>query len=115
MILTDKCKEDFKEWFYINDGIKKSMRQFSDLTLTAFDSLPKPMQYGVYVDFFDSIGIFIDLEFMHHLNNTFMPSIMLKNGRYDCYDNCKTRQESREQAIIKANEIYNKSLNNENH
>jgi hypothetical protein len=62
------------------------------------------MQFGVYEDFFDSVGI--DIRILE--NN--VSSILNTNGfsqdrKYD-YSN-ETRQEAREQAILKANEIYN--------
>ena len=60
MKLTKKSKEAFEKWFYDNNNIKQSLRQFSDLTLTAFCNLPLSMQFGVYVDFFESVGLDVE-------------------------------------------------------
>ena len=92
MKLTGKCKEDFEKWY-------ESLEDFYHL-----DIMPENMVYGVYVDFFDSVGI--DIRILE--NN--VSSILNTNGfsqdrKYD-YSN-ETRQEAREQAILKANEIYN--------
>jgi len=93
MKLTGKCKEDFEKWY-------ESLEDFYHL-----DIMPENMVYGVYEDFFDSVGI--DIRILE--NN--VSSILNTNGfsqdrKYD-YSN-ETRQEAREQAILKANEIYNK-------
>ena len=105
MKLTGKCKELFTEWFYVNDGIKQSMSQFSDLTLYAFTQSPDSMQYGVYVDFFDSIGIDIGV---------FQGIGVLYNGCVEVIDKDeiftveeKTRAKARLSAIQKANELIN--------
>ncbi|WP_370402780.1 hypothetical protein [Tenacibaculum dicentrarchi] len=78
-----------------------------------FDMLPFPMQYGVYLDFFDSVGIEIFVKglflpesgqksyhftmtnyWMTHLNNH------LENRT-------KTRLEAQNKSIEKSNEFYN--------
>lgn len=93
MKLTGKAKEDFEKWYI------KSYD--SVMTITAFYNLPFAMQWGVYVDFFDSKGI----------------EIMLDKDFRDCwvfvidateYGNFSTRAEARKEAIETANEIYNK-------
>lgn len=58
MELREKCKECFVEWFYVNDGIKNSMAQFSGLNLYAFCQLPFSMRYGIYLDFFEDHELF---------------------------------------------------------
>ena len=67
-------------------------------------------QYGVYVDFFDSVGIFISIE-MHFVGDPRYDS----DAGYrfevcideDSYSALKTRPEARSAAITKANELYN--------
>jgi hypothetical protein len=81
MILTGKCKEDFEEWMLVNnnDLLKYSEERYSEVISMSqlFKYLTDSMQYGVLVDFFDSVRE--------------------KN----------TRQKSRTKEIEKANEIYN--------
>ena len=104
MILTDKCKEDFEKWLYQQEWYDNlEFGENSDANM--WDYSPDSMQYAVYVDFFDSVGIQINvspLEFP--LTNNFWCSVKGKKTEY-----FKTRQQAREQAIIKANEIYNES------
>tara|TARA_R110000823_G_scaffold313131_1_gene440441 strand:+ start:502 stop:843 length:342 start_codon:yes stop_codon:yes gene_type:complete len=110
MKLTGKCKEDFKNYL-LNDITDFSYKY------NYFINLQDSMQYGVYVDFFDSVGINIDvchnyildgkndniivLGYYYELNA--QPNIHV--SQY-CEDH-KTRPESRTQAIEKVNEIYN--------
>ena len=58
-------------------------------------------KYGVYVDFFDSVGIDIDVP------KSLTGKLFLCAVDAEPVGMFKTRQEAREQAIIKANEIYN--------
>ena len=97
MILTGKCKEDFYKWYVRTGNVHYSAPNL-------FLRLPKSMQYGVYVDFFDSVEIRIS---MNQFKNTYWYDIE-KTG--DESDELKTRQEAREQAILKANEIFNKNI-----
>ena len=98
MNLTGKCKEDFEKW-YEKHNLKVS---WVSLDLI-FKHLPDSMQYGVYIDFFDSVGIIIEVTYDN------LPM------EFDCYVNNEkwtgffTRQEARTKAIEKASEIYNES------
>jgi hypothetical protein len=105
MKLTGKCKENFEKWF-------KGSKNFLLIDEYDFYSGSTPsMQYGVYVDFFDSVGVYLTIDNYYHRKRT--PKVYYEFG-YDTGNNWiaiktqfKTRQEAREQAIIKANEIYN--------
>ena len=107
MKLTGKCKDDFEK--YLNKLRKHDTeRKFADVEMILesqgyyFEDIPQSMQYGVYVDFFDSLGIDIDVfksKFILKFYNTV-------NG-LESYP-FKTRQEARTKAIEKANELYNK-------
>ena len=70
MKLTGKCKEDFYKWLSNDFDLEEN-----PITINAsyegdievyisehFDNLSKSMQYGVYVDFFDSVGIRISIR-----------------------------------------------------
>ena len=61
------------------------------------------MQYGVYVDFFDSVGIAIaGLPYSLIINDGSIQKYKKVFGGF-------ARQEARTEAIKKANEIYNES------
>ena len=66
MELTGKCKEDFDKWMLIDD---KVIIKLSDIgynyTLTKseiFRLLTDSMKYGVYLDYFDSVGLLMEME-----------------------------------------------------
>jgi hypothetical protein len=117
MKLTGKCKEDFEEWvgnqpYSISHDVGE--RQMNIVPLAdMIEQLPKSMQYGVLVDFFDSVGVEIDID----IDSKFRYEVAEINfyiytelQTYDGYDNhYSTRQEARTKAIEKANEIYNKT------
>tara|TARA_R110000796_G_scaffold161858_6_gene278652 strand:- start:20 stop:316 length:297 start_codon:yes stop_codon:yes gene_type:complete len=96
MKLTDKCLEDFEKWYDDNQTY-----ELGDV-FNGFYARDMNMQCGVYVDFFDSVGINIacyvrafNISWSAYVSDSF-------EGKY-----FETRQETREQAIEKANEIYN--------
>jgi len=98
MKLTGKCKKDFEKW-YNNLDIS------TELPISVFQmGLPLSMQYGVYVDFFDSVKIRIHTDDLYkqrvYLYFFTVNDFMSKNDY-------NTRQEARIKAIEKANEIYN--------
>lgn len=119
MELTGKAKKDFEKWFDANVNMKLFEGELSiDVQCGAyyelidcFEQLPFPMQYGVLVDFFDSVGIYItDGTYRLKLDKEiFYWVIEIKNvrGREECIDTNQTRLEARTEAIKKANEIYN--------
>ena len=117
MKLTGQCKEDFEKW-------RSEKYQECDLELShdifpfnwlLFNTVPFEMQYGVLVDFFDSVGL----------------NIYVSPGRYGEYYSTKNMQdyharvlekrfnfiheigvfnkshEAREEAIKAANNLYN--------
>ena len=104
MKLTEKCKIDFEKWFCLNDNVNEdyyvdSATKFIEYRCIHFTELPPSMKYGVYVDFFDTIT-------KTNSNWTMGEEIV-----YDVYYNFEYEgmsiKEAREQAILKANEIYN--------
>ncbi len=106
-LLTGKCKEDFQKWFLLNNGYIS----LSDRYYLEFLEMPISFQYGVLVDFFDSVGIYVEItnRVIGWNDNIieFMPTFLQKN-RITRGNHNKTRPEARKQAIIKANELYNK-------
>lgn len=114
MKLTGKCKEDFEKWLIDNDQyggvVVFSDRQVlseEDYVVLLYD-MHESMQYGVYVDFFDSVGIFCEDRRYTDINMAWVVKYPNFNGIQDRFDGLtKTRQESRQAAIEKANELYN--------
>lgn len=110
MKLTGKAKEDFKEWFN-NLPMQKSIDK---MRLVAFYTLPPSMQYGVYVDWFDSVGLSIRVG-IHYDDFEdeyigFHPIIFKPTDFYQLswsLDLERTRAEARTKAIEKATETYN--------
>ncbi|WP_353166716.1 hypothetical protein [Empedobacter brevis] len=96
MELTGKAREDFKKWFIetkdLYDSFENELRLMCDTRLNA-----------LIIEWFDSVGIFINTVRLHSIWNY---SFWFNHNRYQEY-NFNTRQEATEQAIIKANEIYN--------
>ncbi len=113
MELIGKCKTDFEKWYFKNHC--KSNMKFKELlphhyedVFGWFFGVDLSFQYGVYVDFFDSVGVRIFISYSEGY------AIGSKEGfyysiDYHCFDNSKsTRNETRILAIKKANELYNK-------
>ena len=98
MELTGKCKEEFEKYRYLYYRETESEASHSGITI--WDYVGESMQYGVLVDYFDSVGInsssFSYYEF-HKCN--------LENNLF------RTRPEARTAAIEKANELRNETLN----
>lgn len=108
MILKGKCKEDFEKWY--NDthfNNKENKFDYLPITIKGFYRGHLSMQYGVYVDWFDSVGYNINIGY----------GIVSKEYDFELVtyriefvsDMLNTRQEARTKAIEKANEIYNSS------
>jgi hypothetical protein len=103
MKLTGKCKEDFERWYSnqkYNLSATHNAGYHPNNYIDWFYTLPKSMQYGVYVDFFDSVGI--DIEIYNTIHGF---DFMIKTNIFRGY--FETRPEARTAAIKKANEIHN--------
>ena len=105
MILTGKAKEDFLTKMSILTEIKdkKDLEEY-------FMKISDLIKNAYYVDFFDSVGIYIEV-YRHNNRPTvqgFNSRIVRRiNGYYECCIAVNTRKEATEQAIKKANEIFN--------
>ena len=107
MKLTGKCKIDFEKWQKAEDWFWNAEMFDADYTnLELFNELPNSLKYGVYVDYFDSVGI--DIDVFNNRSQGFY-GYRFTGMRY-MKINIKTRQEARTKAIEKANEIYNEKL-----
>jgi len=108
MRLTGKCKEDFEKWFdrngdYFNYPIIEVYQEEIDLGI-AYYTFPLSMQYGVYVDFFESEDIRINI----HSEIDYIQTYVNDN---DLGNHFQFIKEARIEAIKTANEIYNKLIN----
>ena len=105
-LLTGKCKEDFEKWFYANevhlDICELEFNYQKSTVLDVFQSLPLSMQYGVLVDFFDSVGISIEIQYMYN----YYEALIFYNEWHHVEESIN-RIESRIEAIKKANQLYN--------
>ena len=92
MILNGKAKEDFKEWVFEN-------YYFQDLNVL----YPLHLVDTLIIEWFDSIGIYIGV----YPNNmsSYLSFEMSIND--DWIGEELTRQEATQEAIIKANDLYN--------
>ena len=69
----------------------------------AFNQLPMPMQWGVYLEFFDSVGILINVYNPYVPDGSFILTVTTDKGT--ATGGTKTRQEAQQEAIKKAFEI----------
>ena len=102
MKLTGKCKVDFEKWL-LYCGVYGGYEYHLDEDLVShFENLKTSMQYGVYVDFFDSVGIYIIIS-----RDSGWYDVDIA-GEWTSTTTQDNRTEARTLAIEKANEIYNK-------
>jgi hypothetical protein len=91
--MKGQAKKDFEKW------LKKSYNGYS---VDFYLSLPKAFKYVVIVDWFDSVGICIEIL---KQDVWFFVAINLKSDGSTFH---QTRPQARQKAIEKATEIYNK-------
>jgi hypothetical protein len=110
MKLTGKCKEDFEKWYMqwvFNEKTFLSLRFSSEQILENWNSLHQSEKYGVYVDFFDSVGIKLSIRNISDAYWFVINNVNTK-GKKDRHEGkYMSRAEARTAAIEKANEIYN--------
>ena len=119
-MVTGKNKEQFEEWLYDNyDSIEvveeiNTIEYFICNNLTAYDifySLPFEMKIGVYLAYYDSKDVSINVDFNHTDCGIFyMYSYHSKDNR--TYGNSSyifnTRNEAYKEALKQADELMNK-------
>ena len=110
MKLTGKAKEEFEKWYdkMLIQFKKDNPKKLSWMLLARYFDLPESMQFGVYQDFADSVGIEINIK--KKIGGLFLIQINY-NGKRHHYLGVKnkhfTRPEARTAAIEKFNEIFN--------
>ena len=102
MILTGQCKEDFDKWFMKNKP-EATARLYCP-RIKIFEVLPLSMQYGVYVDLLDSVGIIINIRSNYDIWFNIIWHEEIDAGDDSFFD---TRLQARKAAIEKANDLYN--------
>jgi hypothetical protein len=107
MKLTGKCKQDFERWYSnqkYNLSATHNAGYHPNNYMDWFYTLPKSMQYGVYVDFFDSVGVNIEITNDNKHIKTFWVDV---NAKETDDIELNSRPEARTAAIEKANQTYN--------
>ena len=110
-LLSDKVREEFQKWL-LNDYRIANDKKCGYIICTSFiDNLVPSMQYGVLVDYFDSVGIDINV----HRHDRFRFDYDIKDSGngwllFNEYDIKGTRDEARKAAIQKADELRNNDL-----
>jgi len=97
-MLTDKAKTMFEKWY------KENINEVMECNFDIFKILPFSMQQGVYLKFFDSVGI--EIESGKTLRQWQCKIFYFGDIKETQWHN--TRQEALKEAIKKANEILNK-------
>lgn len=113
-MLKGKAKEDFEKWVYKNVkhyitkkpkfGVNTMEFEFN----SEFYILPFSMQYGVLVDWFDSVGIHIHInmdEYGFDMGETIHECSVMIN--FSCFGEELTRPQARQKAIEQAMDHYN--------
>lgn len=93
MILTGKAKQDFEYWYTARTHSAHT------LMLVHFYNKKEIEQYAWYIEWFDSVGIYLTIGRYGYIINTKDISITRKTG--------DIRDEATKQAIIHANRHYN--------
>lgn len=102
MKLTGKAKEQFEDWLNTQKGWKDNW--YGGVLL--FEGMPNQMQWGVFQDFADSLGYELYLSKESPLEYFWAVCDLIRSFNEG---NCKTRQEARNAAIEKLNEIINQA------
>lgn len=114
-MLSKQAKKDFEKWlsndFEPNEqSISVDCSYEGEIEVYAsenFESLPFSMQYGVLVDWFDSVGVNITIDYDFNEGIKYYGFYIFANYGKQSFS---TRPQAREKAIEKANEIYNKRI-----
>ena len=107
MELTGKCKEEFEKWFEppLKDELDPWEIALHGTMVAGFYTHRTSMQWGVLVDYFDSVGIIIE-AYKYSLNLGY--GCMINNNSPK--KGFTTMDESRIAAIEKAGELRNEVL-----
>ncbi len=101
--MTGENEKEFEKW-YVNDYKQNYKENQYHILLEAFKDLAFEMQIGVYLAYYDSLEIYVDVI---SYNNQYywMPIV-----KYILDSEHKTRNEAYKEAFKKADELRNKQL-----
>tara|TARA_R110000737_G_scaffold226979_1_gene241393 strand:+ start:531 stop:842 length:312 start_codon:yes stop_codon:yes gene_type:complete len=102
MQLTGKCKEEFRE--YLLNGIVDASYAYRH-----FITLPKSMRYGVLEDYFDSVGVIIEIKIQTNLRYNYGIHDKIEWLFYSRF--FSDRNLAKDASVEKANELRNEVLN----
>lgn len=110
-MLTGKAKSDFEKWYW-NDWLTGSDRDYyeKDEVIENSWKAEKLFLFSLIIEWFDSVGAYIYLRRDDVAQRGFNWSIESKRyGFHNLHNHAFyfDRNQATEQAIIKANEIYN--------
>ena len=115
MELTGNTLKDFWIWYLLLEQRKtykiSSLRGGDNVAKIRFLAMSPAERYGVYVDFFDSVGVTINISPIYYDGYYFKIHIDNTNGKW-LEDNKESRPEARTSVIKKANELRNEALTN---
>lgn len=112
-MITDKTKKALKDYYMKNHVSNKDM---SYISWHQFQELDLAFKWGVYLEFFDSVGIKVIPDYDINKRKWFAWLIDEKNkvklmtrgnGKNVVY--LESRKEAQTEAIRKANELFNQS------
>jgi len=103
MRLTGEAKEKFEKWYLKTIEIVEMESIDESFDINGFYDLPQSMQFGVLQDWADSMGYEINVLRIHE--NDYDWSVWVDEEAK--IQTAKTRQEARNAAIDKLNEIVN--------
>ena len=108
MELTGKCKEEFEKYRCLH--YHETENEASHSGEIIWNYVSDSMQYGVYVDYFDSVDIRITINAGR---SHFWADIYIDLSKDLSWDSkmIDTRKETKDLAIEKANELRNEVLN----
>lgn len=109
MKLEGKTKEEFEKWYneehwyiFFQELIDQGLHDIN------FNGLPPSMQWGVYQDFFDSVGVHINIEYYNDGKGA-KQDYTFEVMSYPSDKWYPDRQQARTAAIKAAMEIHNKT------
>ena len=110
-MLTGKARSDFEKWYW-NDWLTGSDRDYYEKheVIEISWKAEKMFLFPIIIEWFDSVGIYVETGVypcQEYGNVYFSGSFFGKLGGWDDKTNYTDRQQATEEAIIKANEIYN--------
>ena len=112
MMLTGKSKRTFLKWLKIR--VNSTLHEIDNIEFW-FNLQDESFKITLIIEWFDSVGIYIIISPSDNPNNWFYTILGedILSPFYQMYqslDDFENREEATEQAIKKANEIYNEKF-----